>query len=224
MFRMKKYIMVVDVEGTKHGYVYDIGYAVVDLQGNIYETYSAIVSEVFFGMHDEMSTAYYADKIPKYGKRVCNRQTVCTDIDTVRQKVFSAMERFKIKTVAAYNVKYDRNALNRTISYISDGYVTSFFPAGTIYWDIWGMACETILKRKSYTKQAIEKGWISKKGNIKSRAEYAYKYLSGNDEFEEDHTGLEDVLIETIILAATIATHKKMTRTEIPNPWKLIQN
>lgn len=219
----RKYILVVDVEGTAHGFVYDVGFAVADLQGRIYDTFSGIVSEVVIGMPIEMTTAYYVEKMPIYAEKINHGETVCVGLHTIRDKVFEVMERYGIDTVCAYNVKYDRGNLNRTISAVSNGFVTSFFPENTVFWDIWGMACETILNTKRYATQAIENGWVSEKGNIRSGAEFAYRYISGDKVFEEEHTGLADVLIETAILAATIATHKKMTRTEISQPWKLIQ-
>lgn len=219
----RKYILVVDVEGTAHGFVYDVGFAVADLQGRIYDTFSGIVSEVVIGMPIEMATAYYVEKMPIYAEKINHGETVCVGLHTIRDKVFEVMERYGIDTVCAYNVKYDRGNLNRTISAVSNGFVTSFFPENTVFWDIWGMACETILNTKRYATQAIENGWVSEKGNIRSGAEFAYRYISGDKVFEEEHTGLADVLIETAILAATIATHKKMTRTEISQPWKLIQ-
>ncbi len=219
----KKFVLVVDVEGTSHGYVYDVGFAVADLYGNVYDTFSGIVSEVIIGMPAEMATAHYVKKMPIYVEKINHGETVCIGLHSIRDKVFEVMERYGINTVCAYHVKYDRDNLNRTISIVSNGFVTSFFPENTIFWDIWGMACETILKTKRYATQAIENGWVSNSGNIRSGAEFAYRYISGNEVFEEEHTGLADVLIETAILAATIATHKKMTRTEIPQPWRLIQ-
>lgn len=219
----KKMVLVVDVEGTSHGYVYDVGFAVTDLYGNVYDTFSGMVSEVVIGMPVEMATAYYVKKMPVYVHRLNRGDTICIGLNTIREKVFEVMKQYDIDTVCAYNIMYDRRALNRTITTISNGFVDTFFPEGTIFWDIWGMACETILRTKRYATQAIENGWVSEKGNIKSSAEYAYRYISGEDTFEEEHTGLADVLIETAILAATIKTHKKMTRTEIPCPWRLIQ-
>lgn len=218
----RKYILVVDVEGTAHGFVYDVGFAVADLQGRIYETFSGVVADVIIGMREEMNTAYYVDKLPQYVNRIAEDRTVCKDLNTIRGKVFEVMGRYQIDTVAAYNVIYDRGALNRTIAMVTDGFVTSFFPENTIFWDIWGMACESILQRKAYKNSAIENGWVTEKGNIKTGAEFAYRYISDNKVFEEEHMGLDDVIIETAIMAATIATKKKLTRTEIPQPWRLV--
>jgi hypothetical protein len=41
-------------------------------------------------------------------------------------------------------------------------------------------------------------------------AEILYRYISGNIDFDESHTGLEDVLIEVQILAYCYRQHKAM--------------
>lgn len=219
----KKYIIVLDSECTIHQFVYDIGWAVIDLHGNVYETEHYVVSEVFFGMIEDMHSAYYAYKIPHYDERLISGDIQDADFDTIRGKIFTTMEYYGINIVAGYNVPFDRRGLNYTISQLSDGFATEFFPQGTIFWDIWGMACETILKTKRYYNTAIMHGWISKAGNILSNAETAFRYISDTEAFEEEHMGLDDALIEATILWATIRTHKKMTRTPISQPWRIIQ-
>ena len=83
--RRKKYIIVVDTETcngivTETGQldlscsiVYDFGLAVIDKKGNVYETHSFVIRESFFGMHDVMKTAYYAEKIPQYRQDIRNK-------------------------------------------------------------------------------------------------------------------------------------------------------
>lgn len=44
------------------------------------------------------------------------------------------------------------------------------------------------------------------------KAEVIYKYISGNYDFVESHTGLEDVLIEKEILAYCFRKHKPMRK------------
>lgn len=45
------------------------------------------------------------------------------------------------------------------------------------------------------------------------KAEVIYKYISGNNDFIESHTGLEDVMIEKEIFAKCCRQHKKMKHT-----------
>ena len=71
--KRKNYYLVFDTEtanGLDDPLVYDIGGAVVDKKGNVYETFSFIIYEVFCQMKDLMQTAYYADKIPRYQEQI----------------------------------------------------------------------------------------------------------------------------------------------------------
>ena len=75
--KRKKYYVVLDTEtanGIKEGeklnlnysLVYDCGFAVVDKTGKVYEMWSFINYDIFFGMSDSMKTCYYAEKLPQY--------------------------------------------------------------------------------------------------------------------------------------------------------------
>ena len=55
-------------------------------------------------------------------------------------------------------------------------------------------------------------GYICKNGQLKMTAEILYRFISGNEEFDEEHTGLADVMIEKEILAYCYRQHKKMRK------------
>ena len=218
----KKMIAVVDVEATKYMHVYDIGMVITDLYGNIMTTYSAVVKEVFCGMGSEMQSAYYAEKIPQYVAEIGNGNRQLKKFSTIRTEVLNLLKQYNVKSVYAYNMTYDKNALNKTVSLLSNGFVTSFFE-NVKYCCIWRMSTETFLQKKDYAKQAIANGWISESGNIKSSAECAYRYISGDKVFEEEHTGLEDVLIEIQILCKARQAHKKIPTEPNNQCWRKVQ-
>lgn len=218
----KKMVAVVDVEATKYMHVYDIGVAITDLYGNIVETYSAVVEDVFCGMGAEMQSAYYAGKIPQYIAEIEDGKRQLKKFCTIRTEVLSLLKQYHVKSVYAYNMTYDKNALDKTVSLLSNGFVTSFFE-NVKYCCIWRMSTETFLQKKDYTKQAIANGWISESGNIKSSAECAYRYISGDKVFEEEHTGLADVLIEIQILCKARQAHKKIPTEPNNQCWKKVQ-
>ena len=85
------------------------------------------------------------------------------------------------------------------------------------------MACQTIFQQKTFAKVALLNGWLSEAGNVKTSAEIAHRYLTGNVNFEEAHTGLEDVEIETQIMAKCFAQHKAMKTNINRMCWKLPQ-
>lgn len=218
----RKMIAVVDVEATGRMHVYDIGVAITDLHGNVFETYSAIVEDVFCGMGAEMQSAYYAEKIPQYIAEIENGNRQLKKLNVIRAEVLALLKHYHVKSVYAYNMTYDRSALNKTVSLLSNGFVTSFFE-NVKYCCIWRMSTETFLQKKDYAKTAIANGWISENGNIKSSAECAYRYISGNKVFEEEHTGLADVLIEVQILCKARQSHKKIPTEPSNQCWRKVQ-
>lgn len=222
MGNKNKKIAVVDVEATKKMHVYDIGLAIVDFYGNVFATYSAVVEDVFCGMGAEMQSAYYAKKIPQYVAEIENGNRQLKRFSTIRAEVLNLLKQYNVKSVYAYNMTYDKNALNKTVSLLSNGFVTSFFE-NVKYCCIWRMSTETFLQKKDYAKQAVANDWISESGNIKSSAECAYRYISGDKVFEEEHTGLADVLIEVQILYKARQAHKKIPTEPNNQCWRKVQ-
>ena len=76
------------------------------------------------------------------------------------------------------------------------------------------MSRQVIGKQKSYIRFCNEKGYMTKHKAPQCRltAEILYRYISGIEDFDEAHTGLEDVLIETVIFAHCLRQHKKMEK------------
>ena len=211
--RRRRYFMVLDIEtanSTEQGLAYDIGFAVVDRKGNIYESRSLMIAEMFYGENDLMQSAYYAAKLPQYWEQLLNGEREMVSILTAKRIVARTMEKYGITDVFAYNAHFDTSNLNTTIRYLTKSKYRWFFPYGTKYHCIWHMACQTILTQKSFLRFAIENELTSASGNISTSAETAYKYISGNADFSEAHIGLEDVQIETKILVKCYAQHKKM--------------
>ena len=66
----------------------------------------------------------------------------------------------------------------------------------------------------SFIKFCKENGYMTNHAipRPQLKAEVLYRYISGDNEFIESHTGLEDVEIETEILAYCYRQHKKMRR------------
>ena len=63
MDRRKNYYITIDTEtcgSLGEPLVYDIGFTIHDKKGNIYESRSYVVSEIFYKEYKKMKTAYYA--------------------------------------------------------------------------------------------------------------------------------------------------------------------
>ena len=194
--------------------VYDLGWAVCDKKGRIYKTRSFVIADIFLGMKDVMKSAYYAEKIPKYWEDIKTGKRTLTTFWNARKAFLSDVKEYGVKNVFAHNAGFDVRALNNTIRYISKSKFRWFFPFGLEIWDTLKMARQTIGKQKTYQKFCATNNYLTKhkKPQVRLTAEILYRYITGNNDFVESHTGLEDVLIETKIMAKCISQHKKMEK------------
>jgi hypothetical protein len=222
----KKYYLVLDSEtlnSIEQPLCYDIGYAICDRQGKIYEERSFVVAETFLDMQDVMQSAYYANKIPEYWEDIKSGKRQVKGIWSIRKQLIADMDKYNISSVYAYNMAFDKRALNNTIRYVSKSWRRWFFPFGTEFHCIWNCACELLLARKTYIDFAIKNGLESEKGNLLSSAEACYKYITKKLDFEEEHKGLEDVRIEIAILTECFRQHKKMDTKINTSCWRKVQ-
>lgn len=226
MSRTKEKFIVLDTETcntVEEPIPYDLGWVVCDREGNIYEKRSFLIAEVFLDMADIMSTAYYAEKIPMYKKDVKKGKRIIKPMWAIRRVMMDDIKKYKVKKIGAYNMSFDKKALNNLIRYISKSWMRWWFPYGVEYFCIWNMACSTLLNKKTYAKFAYDNDLISDAKNIQSSAECAYKYITGDMGFTESHTGLEDVKIEVDIMVKCFKRHKKMDKNIDRFCWKKVQ-
>lgn len=224
--RKKDLYIVGDIETanfTEDALAYDVGLAVIDRQGNVYDRKSFIVSEIFVHEPDLMQSAYYAHKIPEY---LADIERGGREVATFYKVVALLKEwntKYKPKAFLAYNAFFDMCGLNRTQRYITKSKYRYALPYGLQVQCIWHMACQTICSQKKYYKFCVENGFVSKAGNISTSAETVYRFLTNNPTFQEEHKGLEDVEIEAQIFAECVKKHKKMSRKINRACWRLAQ-
>lgn len=224
--RKKEYFLILDTEtanGIEQPLPYDIGYAVCDRLGNIELTRSFVVAEIFLDNKDLMQSAYFAEKIPLYWEDIKAGKRKLKSFYNIRKQIKEDMKTYNIKKVGAYNMGFDKKALNNDTRYITKSFLRWFFPYGTEFFCIWNMACSVILNRPSYVKFAIKNNLITQNGNIQTSAECAYKYITKDTNFVENHTGLEDVLIEIAIMAYCYRQHKTFDNSINPYCWRKVQ-
>ena len=213
MSRKKEMYLVIDTETCntiEQPLPYDIGYAICDRNGKIYLERSFVVAEMFLDRKDLMQSAYFAEKIPNYWEDIKNGTREIKSIFNIRKQLHKDMKDFGAKKVGAYNMGFDKRALNNVIRYCSKSLIRWFFPFGTEFFCIWSMACQVVMNSTSYVKFALQNGLVSEKDNLQTSAECCYRFLKKQIDFIENHTGLEDVRIEVEIMAKCFSTHKKM--------------
>lgn len=191
-------ILMLDTETTNSlddPICYDVGYSVFNLRGEVFEEVSMankdIITDPFY-----MSTAYYADKIPNYWKEIYLGQRELLTWDKIKWRVFDACKRNGCGIVAAHNARFDNKSLNLTQRFITTSRYRYFLPYGVTWYDTLKMCRAVFKKDPHYKPWCIEHGFMTKNNQPQMTAEVVYRYITGKTEFEEKHTGLEDVRIE----------------------------
>lgn len=217
--KRKTYYLTIDTEttnGLDDPIVYDIGGAIHDKNGKVYETFSFVIYETFIEENNLMYSAYYAEKIPWYENDLQIGLRKMVRFNTARKYIANLCEKYNVRAIIAHNARFDYRACNTTQRWFTDSKYRYFFPYDVEFWDTLKMAQDTICKQKTYIRFCEENGYTKKNGSPRATAEILYRYISGNNDFVESHTGLEDVLIEKEIFAKCMAQHKKMRK----NVWE----
>ena len=225
MDKRKTYLIGLDTETTNsmetdnkldltQSIVYDIGWAVTDKKGNFYQKRSFIVAEIFLDKN-LMNSAYYKEKVPKYWDAIKAGEKKLAQFLTIQRVFFEDFRKYNVKAVFAHNASFDLRALNNTIRYLTGSEKRYFFPYKLEIWDTLKMSRDIFKTKKGYQMFCDDYGYKTNHRPPQNRytAEVLYKYITGNYDFEEKHMGLEDVEIETKILAYCFNSHQKMRKS-----------
>ena len=217
--KRKSYFLTIDTETANNmdnPFVFDIGGAIHDKQGNVMETFSFIVKEVFYGMPDLMAECFYQSKLPMYRAQIEQGFRQVKSWYEIRTHVHKLCDKYSVKAIIAHNMRFDYRSTNTTQRYLTYSKYRYFFPKDIPLWDTLSMARDTIVKQKTYIRFCENNGYCTKNGKPRATAEILYRYITNDVYFTESHTGLEYVLIEKEIFVKCIRQHKKMKRS----PWK----
>ena len=224
--RRRAYYVMVDTEtanthneggklDASSAQVYDVGFAIVDKQGRIYEEYSMMNKDVW-ERKEMMNSAYYANKIPQYEEQLADGSRKMSNTYEIGKILRELCKEYNVRAIIAHNARFDVAALNSTQRYMTGSKYRFFLPYGVPVWDTMKMANQTICKQKTYRAWCEKNGYMTKNNQPRKTAEILYRYITNQDDFVEAHTGLEDVKIESVIFAHCMRQHKKMT----PELWK----
>lgn len=190
--------------------VYDLGWVVVDKRGKIYEQRSFVNADIFLDEKNLMKSAYYANKIPNYWNDIKAGTRTLTSFYNIRKALLEDIKTYNVKDLFAHNMFFDLNALNNTYRWETKSKHRYFFPYGIGINDTLKLSRQVIATMPTYKSFCEEYGYLTKNNQVRLTAEILYKFISGNRNFKENHTGLEDCIIEKEILTYCYKKHKKM--------------
>lgn len=203
---MKKFI-VLDTETTNSlddPLTYDIGFAVIDEKGKVYESHSFVIAEIFLDK-ELMKSAYFAEKIPQYWKDIKDGKRKLAKLLTVKKILAKVMKDNHINIVIAHNARFDYRSLATTQRFLTSSKYRYFLPYGTEVYCTLKMARQALKNNIEYDNFCWNNHYITKRGCKRYTAEIIYRFLTGDNDFIESHTGLEDVLIEKEIFSFCFA-------------------
>lgn len=215
-------VAVIDTEtATLWGEVFDFGMVIVNSKGTEVARYDAIVKEVYDSVR-LMKKAFYFNKVDSFYEPNlrCNRmvkkswRTICVEVSALCAK-------HRVSVVSAYNLAFDRRVIAATNKKYN-GF--SMFAKGTKELCLWKFACSTELQSEAFEELAIAQGWVSEAGNLRTNAEVAYKFMTGNLSFSESHTALDDALIELDLLKLLMAKNSDLPFGVGGATWQLVNS
>ena len=213
----KKIYCVFDVEtiGIDKKWVYDIGMVIITKTGRQLLMQRWRIKEILEIPGIE-KIAYYGEKIPTFYSGL----PVVT-FAQAKKEFNKILEKMEVTTITAYNLQFDISAIKQTLQQTNSG--RNFLEKPYEYFDLWNASCDSFFQQKRFKRIAIEQNWLTEKGNIRTGAEIAYRYITGNYQFMEKHTALEDAEIEARILQEVLRQKKKIIRNElVDQPWRKV--
>lgn len=243
----KNYYIILDTETTAtlppeenkwQKLAYNIGWTVAD-KNNIVKKHDYLVYEIWSD-NNLMNNAFYKSKHGLYVDKIMNREIEILPFNEIIKLLKLDLQQYNIKAFTAYNVTFDLDALMQTTTYINTGVFNMFWTItksqkvapdyvkfcqkyilGDIeIWDLWSLACQTLCNQKTFQAFYME---LTSHGNPRTSAEVVYRYIIDDLEFEEEHTALSDSIIEASILQKILRQHKKVDKSIIAFPYRLVK-
>lgn len=226
--RVKKFLVFdtetttpIKFEGfTRNQLVFDIGYQICDKKGNVFLERSYVIEEVFTNM-DYMQNAYFWKKYPQYLEGLETGKYTMIKWEDMLKELWQLIQECNVSVVSAYNLAFDLYVMQYTNQTLRNRDFKLFDNLEHLC--IMGMSVETICQQKTFQRLALENNWISASGKfLSTKAETVYKYATYNFDYEEEHTGLEDVKIERELMVLCFRQHKKMSKGIVNNAYRKV--
>ena len=180
--------------------IYHLGGFVHDRMGNVVAGFNYLIAEHY----DEIQKDDYAKRnFKRYAEMVKTGIVTVIPTEQMAVSMVNALCTF-------YNVRY-MMAFNTGFDYCKT--MCRELLDGREYIDIYLMAVQTLAFRKKYSTFCHEHNFSSgSKKSVSTSAEAFYAYLTGEGDYIEEHTALEDAKIEIAIFVACINAHKPFTK------------
>ena len=194
-------LLVLDTEtlGVADPTVYDLGYLIYDTaDGKTVVERDYITAEIY-NETERMKTAYYANKLPIYEQRLADGYCKKIKWSYILRMLKRDMNKHGVDGIFAYNSRFDTRAIAKTCEELG----VKSNPTADGITDIWkGLTDPHITGTREYQEFCRRNGFMTKhkRPRCQAKAETVFRYLTGQTDYQEEHTALEDSKIELAIL------------------------
>lgn len=190
-------IVVFDTETTdlKKPFCYNVGYLIADSDSKEILLRREFCAEQTWSNLQLFQSAYYADKRPLYVNRMRQRKIVLDKWGYIMQQMKRDFAAFEVAGAYAYNSPFDEIVFN----YNCDWFKTQNPFDNIPIFDIRGYVHQFLVD-ETFKKFCEDNEYFTESGNYSTTAETLFRYISGDYNFNEEHTALADSEIEFEIL------------------------
>lgn len=192
------YCLILDTETTSldKPFCYDCSWVIMNKDdGEIVDLSVNVVEQVWHNL-PLFESAYYKDKRDKYVDMMRRHDAVMNKWGYIMRKLKLAIAKYDITGVYAYNADFD----DKVIKYNCEWFHCINPLESVPVFDIWGYASEFITNTPEYRKFCEDNERFTDTGNYKGSAEIVHQFLNNDPDFIEEHMGIFDSEIESMIL------------------------
>lgn len=215
MITEKTVVMMLDTETTNDiecPICYDVGYQIFTLGDGVLCEKSFVNADIFLDK-EMMENAYFADKIPQYWDEITEGKRQLRKWYNIRKELREDCQKYGVEIICAHNARFDYLSLHTTQRYITTSKYRWVLPYGIEWYDTLKMSREVLGNCDEYKSFCDAHGYRTKNGQLRMTAEIIYQFLTGNTDFVEAHTGLEDVKIEREIFKYCVSQNPEINGT-----------
>jgi hypothetical protein len=200
--RLKNMKLILDTEtiSLEKPFVYDLGYTIANDNGEIIAKKSYVITQIW-NNKELFATSYYANKKPIYLARLKSKYSKKVSWGNAMRYLANDIKKYGVDSVYAYNGKFDKRALNFMCAWYK---VVNGLGVLQVQ-DIMDFI-KPITETENYKNFCVANGYMTngKEPKCQKKAETLFRYITNNTDFVEEHTGLEDSLIELQILMVAL--------------------
>ena len=193
---MKLFVFDTETISLNKSFIYNLGYCIVESEtGEILVQRDFVIKQVYENK-PLFATAYYANKRPLYTSKMKGKKCRKVNWGDACRIMLKDIKENGIKKVFAYNSDFDEKAFyfnhlffknkRRPLDYVVVNDIMDYI--------------KPLIKTKEYKDFCKSNNYLTGSNRVKQTAEIVYRFIKNDNGFIEEHTALNDSLIESEIL------------------------